>query len=68
MRININKEDIKNISVMELSTMWTLTVTTTDGAKVDFTLNSEHIEYLLEEIATQKKIRLIMDSFSKANA
>ena len=67
MRININKEDIKNIQVMELNTFWTLQVKTNDGATVDFTLNANHIEYLLEEIATQKKVRLIMDSF-KSNA
>lgn len=68
MRINIQKEDIKNIRVMELSTMWTLDVQTNDGARVEFILAPEHIEYLLEEIATQKKVRLIMDEFKAMKA
>lgn len=63
MRVNINQDDIKNISLMQLNTFWTLTVKTKDGASVDFTLNQNHIDYLVEEVATQNKIRDIMEAF-----
>lgn len=63
MRVNINQDDIKNISLMQLNTFWTLTVKTKDGALVDFTLNQNHIDYLVEEVATQNKIRDIMEAF-----
>lgn len=64
MRVNINKEDIKNISLMKLNTFWTLTVKTTDGATVDFTLNQNQIDYLVEEVATQNRISDIIEAFA----
>jgi hypothetical protein len=68
MNININHEDIKNISILELSSFWTFTVSTKDGARVDFTMSPEHIEYILEAVATQKKVHEIMEAFKALNA
>lgn len=64
MNININREDIKNISLLELSSFWTFTVSTKDGARVDFTMNTEHIEYILEAVEQNKKVKRIITEMS----
>lgn len=48
--------------------MWTLDVQTNDGASVEFTLEPAHVEYLLEAIATQKKVHSMMQELKALRA